>query len=125
MHSILVLTAVFAMMVTYLENNQPKQGVFQQPAIVKVIRSPRNQPIIEQEAIIVASPAQKPPAALNLTLPSLERLQQHYAKSKSSVMNLFKANDSPEITYNAELIYDAESGEDITGGKVNITIPFG
>ena len=44
---------------------------------------------------------------------------------KYAIPNLFKFSKKPSITYEAELVYDADKGKDITGGKVNITIPFG
>lgn len=62
---------------------------------------------------------------LNLTIPTQSRSELLLRNKNYSMPNLFKFSKKPTITYEAELVYDAEKGEDITGGKVNITIPFG
>ena len=37
---------------------------------------------------------------------------------------LNNANQGSKVTYEAELVFDRNRGEDITGGKINIKIPF-
>lgn len=116
------------MMATYLERTQPKPMAIQPVVAAKVIRS-QPPPTVGEQVTVVTSPKKaaitrdlKP---LNLKLPSLENIQRQYVESNSSVLNLFEKEAGKDITYNAELVFDAASGEDITGGKVNIKIPFG
>ena len=130
MRSLLVLSAVFALLVTYLESmGQPRQTTIQPLLTAKVIRAPLNSPqtiVQEQKAAVAAAlVTRQTPLNLTLKLPSLNIIQQRYIDSKSTVLDLFKPSKKETITYNAELVFDAETGEDITGGKVNIKIPFG
>jgi hypothetical protein len=68
--------------------------------------------------------------SLNLKLPLIDKIKQRYSagfarKTQQNPMNLFRRGDTQEISYSAELVYDLEKGENITGGKVNIRIPLG
>ena len=123
MQSLLVLTAVFAMMASYLETTQPEQSSTPQLTMAKIVRS--QTPLQTEEKPLTVIAANHPKVPLNLKLPTVDSIEQYYFNSQTSVMKLFKADNSPEISYNAELVYDIEKGENITGGKVNVTIPFG
>lgn len=128
MRSLLVLSAVFAILVAYLESvGQPRQTAIQPLLSAKVIRTPSPAGEPQQTIAKVTPPVavQRPPLNLQLKLPLLDSIQQRYTDSKSSVLDLFKRDKKPSITYNAELVFDAEKGEDITGGKINIKIPLG
>jgi hypothetical protein len=137
MRSILVLTAVIALLATYLESTgRPGNNLVPKPFIAKVIRSQNHQAAravsgqahyIKRtvHAVVHTTVSSIQTQALNLKLPYLMGIQGNYNSHKSTLLNLFNRKRSPEISLNAELVYDADKGEDITGGKVNVTIPFG
>ncbi len=102
-------------------------------AAAKVVRNQRPdtaQPADATPAVATADSGQSPAPApqtsgpLNLQVPSLETIQQSLDTGKSRLMDLFDRRNPNRISYDAELVYDAEKGEDITGGKVNIKIPL-
>lgn len=133
MRSILVLCVAFVTLVTYLETmgRQSDIGETRSSLVSRVIRTP-STPKIEVKQTETASTVNKSmvasataPLNLKLKLTTFNKLRLHYNDSKTSLKNLFKPVDKTEISYNAELVYDAEKGENITGGKVNIKIPFG
>lgn len=78
------------------------------------------------DSVAIAQPVNKTfsKRILDLKLPKLNNVPSIF-KTQSRVRNLFIKTEREEITYKAELVYDADKGEDITGGKVNIEIPFG
>ncbi|MEH6912327.1 MAG: hypothetical protein V7459_17230 [Oceanicoccus sp.] len=140
MRSLLMLATVFALLVGYLETTMVKapdsvqlktvSSVIRTPVLVK---PPQPAPVEAVIAVIarqendVATPAKRP---LNLKLPTIDQIKQRYSarfarKTQQNPMNLFRREDTQEISYSAELVYDAERGENITGGKVNIRIPLG
>jgi len=78
----------------------------------------------------VAPIPQSAKSSLNLKLPSENAVKWRdstglTANAQRRLMNLFKKEVGEQVSYSAELIYDAEKGENITGGKVNIRIPLG
>lgn len=106
--------------------------ILRQPLAVKAAAVPREK---DQTAVASApeTQAQATPSSinsLNLKLPSLQTISSRYRASKpyqaqQTLFNLFRKRNEPEIRYSAELVYDLDKGEDITGGKVNIQIPLG
>lgn len=124
MRSLLILGLSFALLVAYMEAIvQPAQAnTVQQTGFAKVVR---------EQAILPTPKAQteqtrreKITAALNLKLPSAGDFQEHFSQSKFSLVNVFEQKSTEDISYNAELVFDAEKGESITGGKIHIKIPL-
>ncbi|MGK0501154.1 MAG: hypothetical protein ACJAYG_002810 [Oceanicoccus sp.] len=62
--------------------------------------------------------------SLNLRIPDLVRFESHQLNNQASSFDLFNAKPKSSISYNAELVFDADKGESITGGKINIRIPL-
>lgn len=124
MRSLLILGLSFALLVAYMETIvQPVQAnTMQQQGFAKVVREPAKSPIPKPQTEQTSH--EKITAALNLKLPSVDDFQQHFSQSKFSLMNIFKQKSKDDISYNAELVFDAESGESITGGKIHIKIPL-
>ncbi|WP_101759852.1 hypothetical protein [Oceanicoccus sp. KOV_DT_Chl] len=120
MRSLLTLTAAFIALVLYLEM-MDKPAPQPIAAHSKIIRTAPKVAVKHEPVQVIAD--KKSP--LNLRLPTFANLKTQYVDSKNSVLDLFKKEEKPSISYNAELVFDAEKGESITGGKVNITIPFG
>ncbi len=135
MQSLIVLSIVFSLLAAYLEAmSQPQQASIQPLLTAKVIRtapsSHTTKQINNDREHKLASAKANPtslsaPLNLKLQLPLLKDIELQYNESKSSMLNLFQQRHKEAITYNAELVFDAEKGENITGGKVNIKIPFG
>ena len=128
MQSLILLAAVFTLMATYLEATTAEHSASPPISTARVVPAampalPTNlQPQKISQSIAKAINA----TPLNLSIPSLNSAQQqYYSHSKTLVIDLFKADESPKVSYHAELVYDLEKGENITGGKVNVTIPFG
>lgn len=133
MRSLLIITAAFAFLAAYLEAMSNHDLAAQTvPVSYKVIRT-QTQPI----ANVTTSNAVKSPSnqattlqldkvkPLNLSIPNQTSYLQHISEQRRAAINWFKPrNSEAEITYNAELVFDSEKGEEITGGKVNIRIPL-
>lgn len=125
MQSLLVLTAVIAILATYLESVTPgSHDRTLSPTVAKVIRSsnPTSEPAPVASIARETSPSILP---LNLRLPTLQDLQWRIQDAQGTNPNLFqKTTEDEDISYSAELVFDAEKGEDITGGRLNIKIPL-
>ena len=128
MRSLLTLATAFIALAGYLEVvSQPAQAT-QQAISNPVIRS--QSPLIAHNAVKEA-PAPRKVAAnteskpLNLQLPSFGELKVQFTEGKEQALNFLKKDEKPRISYNAELLFDEEKGEDIVGGQVHINIPFG
>lgn len=133
MQSLLVLTTVIALMATYLDTMEAKQpGLVLSPKAAKIIRTHAYsesathayaQTVTVETAI--TEDIERLILPLNLRLPTRQDLQWRIQSSQQSNPNLFqKTSRDDQITYSAELVFDADKGEDITGGKVNIKIPL-
>ncbi len=141
MRSLLILATVFVLLGAYLESTATRApDNARLTAIAKVIRTPilaepaRVTPSEEAVATAAntlrASHQQTVASPLNLKLPLVDAIKRRYVagfvgKTQRSLLNLFKKEERQEISYSAELVYDAERGENITGGKLNIRIPLG
>lgn len=132
MQPIAVLSAVFALLVTYLEWVSPNPQLANQPLVQAVVRD-HVVAQVQTKAVTPTQPARtalvaKTAKPLNLELPtSVEAIQQSLGEDQQQPLlnGLFEERTASErVTYNAELVYDRETGEDITGGKVNIKIPL-
>jgi len=130
MRSILTLTFSFALITAYLEWIAPaanqQAGATQLSQIVRSQAAPitRNNSALAAAGGIGERPiVKKAIRALNLSLPSDNLLGSPELNQPSQLV--LEEDTSKKIRYNAELVYDLEKGEDITGGKVNIEIPFG
>jgi hypothetical protein len=124
MRSLLILGLSFALLLAYMETIvQPTDSnIIQQKSFAKVVRDQAISPTLH-------NPAKQPShekirAILNLELPSTGGFQESFTQSKFALMNVFEQKSSNEITYNAELVFDADKGENITGGKIHIKIPL-
>jgi hypothetical protein len=123
MRSLFLLACTFVLLVTYLESmrhDQPQAVQTLQP--IKIIRTPPSTKAVSGSSIAV--PEQHTPT-LNLSLPPPTDIHQPYQQAKTPLLELFKQPNQPGISYNAELIFDDDKGETITGGKIHIKIPFG
>jgi hypothetical protein len=130
MRYVFALIAGFIALGLYLE---------QQPSSVNAVASKiQQQPIQRAAEIAVATEkpalkaeqrptqvAKRTAKSLNLELPHqvVDSAQLHFP-SQHPWQNTGRS-DRERIRYEAELVYDLEKGEDITGGKVSILIPFG
>ena len=95
--------------------------------VSQVVRG-EHQSIVAIAPKTVISPTPKDKsikAPLDLNLPSLVNTTTIAIQPPIPTSDLFKATSKETISYNAEIIWDAKKGEDITGGKINILIPFG
>lgn len=128
MHSIVLLTTAIALLGAYLQSTEVPLDVAQQSIAAKVIRS---TPIHSHTDTLAKTSPQRAMRAsratpLDLQLPNFRSLDQSYMPADSANSTRFKPQiKGPEVRLNAELVFDAEEGESITGGKVNIQIPFG
>lgn len=134
MQPLAVLSAVFALLVGYLEWATPAPGAstYQQPlqtvirytsAPTRTATTPSTAPA-RQTATQVAS--SRP---LILALPDIGESSGDtlltVPGNETPLSDLFEQKSARErVTYNAELVFDRETGEDVTGGKVNIKIPL-
>lgn len=134
MRSLLLLTLAFTLLVAYCETVlRPGTSHAYLAANHQIVRT--TQPAIEPAspaepavAVTINNPQTEPnlPLLLNLDIPhSPKPFKFNTLLPKRSALKLRKAAKKPTVSYNAELVYDIEKGENITGGKVNITIPFG
>jgi hypothetical protein len=131
MQTLITLGIAFSLLATYCESSV--QAVASHSYSGKVVRSAPLLPtssdpqLIEQISsnIIETTEQVETFQPLNLTVPAVKTFHRFYQPTKKSILKLAKRSAKPQITYNAELVYDLEKGEDITGGKVNIKIPFG
>ncbi len=129
MRSLLTLTLAFALLVTYMETMVPEtQAAMTAPISAKVVRTEDSN--TSATTVAAAKPA-KPQPILNLNLPSFGDIEQSFSTQiqDSPALDIFSkvAKQDAEktaITYNAELVFDAEKGEEITGGKIHIKIPL-
>ncbi len=123
MRSLLTLTLAFTLLVTYMETMVPETQAAMMPSSqAKVVRTPANSDMVTAAAAKPANPLPK----LNLDLPSFSDDTATFSTQESSVLDIFSKTDSEKaaISYNAELVFDAEKGEEITGGKIHIKIPL-
>ena len=127
MQSLILLAAVFTLMTTYLETTTAEHSASPQMSTAKAVPAAMPALSANLQTQKISQPIAKAinTIPLNLSIPSLNSAQQYYSHSKTLAIDLFKADESPKISYHAELVYDLEKGENITGGKVNVTIPFG
>ena len=143
MRSLFLLASVFVLLVGYLESTTiTAPASVQLTTMTSVIRTPlRVQPpktdaidvnhaTLPTQVNDVAPIRQSAKSSLNLKLPSENAVKWRdstglAANAQRRLMNLFKKEVREQVSYSAELIYDAEKGENITGGKVNIRIPLG
>ena len=143
MRSLFFLATVLVLLVGYLESTKiTAPASVQLTTMTSVIRTPLQvQPTktaathvvhatLPAQANDVAPIPQSAKSSLNLKLPSENAVKWRdstglAANAQRRLMNLFKKEVREQVSYSAELIYDAEKGENITGGKVNIRIPLG
>ena len=141
MRSLLTLTFSFALLAAYLEwvapATQPQASSSQLSKIVRAQRSPSAQQVARIENTPpnddVSSAAAQPMPIISKALRVLNLKLPTGAITDSSALHIpaqlvlssSEPNPANKIRYNAELVYDLDKGEDITGGKVNIEIPFG
>ena len=143
MRSLFFLATVLVLLVGYLESTKiTAPASVQLTTMTSVIRTPLQvQPTktaathvvhatLPAQANDVAPIPQSAKSSLNLKLPSENAVKWRdstglTANAQRRLMNLFKKEVGEQVSYSAELIYDAEKGENITGGKVNIRIPLG
>jgi len=143
MRSLFFLATVLVLLVGYLESTKiTAPASVQLTKMTSVIRTPLQvQPTktaathvvhatLPAQANDVAPIPQSAKSSLNLKLPSENAVKWRdstglTANAQRRLMNLFKKEVGEQVSYSAELIYDAEKGENITGGKVNIRIPLG
>lgn len=143
MRSLFLLASVFVLLVGYLESTMiTAPASVQLTTMTSVIRTPlRVQPpktaaidvnhaTLPTQVNDVAPIRQSAKSSLNLKLPSENAVKWRdstglAANAQRRLMNLFKKEVREQVSYSAELIYDAEKGENITGGRVNIRIPLG
>lgn len=134
MRSLLVLTAVFTLLVAYFEQTATEAHAslasYQPAKVIRTVKTAAAKPSIDKPVQIAkAAPQPETRSALdldlNLSLPSMQDTTQALETKATSLLNLFKEQGSKQkVTYNAELVFDRETGEEITGGKVNIKIPL-
>lgn len=136
MRSLLTLSFSFALLAAYLEWAAPVQHQDKPSQLSQIVRSqsvPTPRADIVSNSDAYHNTAQQPVTAtkkalriLNLKLP-MGAITDNSAIHLPSqlVLESSTANTANKIRYNAELVYDLDKGEDITGGKVNIEIPFG
>ncbi len=138
MHTLLTLTAAFALLTGYFEYIiEPASAAKPAHQTAAIIRDAQPTPAEVSSVEPQASPApqsqtstpptikEKQMAPLNLALPQFKQDHQPLVLRRSLLLDVFNRQADQEVSYNAELVYDAEKGESITGGKVNIKIPFG
>ena len=140
MRSLLTLTFSFALLAAYLEWAAP--AATQQQAsssrlsqIVRAQRAPAAQQVarVENNGDVTSSAERQPIPIISKALRVLNLKLPTGAITDSSALHIpaqlvlssSEPNPANKIRYNAELVYDLDKGEDITGGKVNIEIPFG
>lgn len=133
MQALVVLSTVFALLAGYLEWWAPSHQPESMAATHLVIRTAAPAVVTTPDALPIPLVAKRSTETrstkpLNLALPSTldaehTSLNQH--NGNGTLRDLFERRTERErVTYNAELVFDRESGEDITGGKVNIKIPL-
>ena len=123
MRSLLTLTLAFALLVTYMEIIAPTQAAMVPSTTAKVVRTASTTPTL----IATAPKAEAPQPKLNLSLPALDILEQPFNSqqtSKTGIFNPKQDSDKTAVSYNAELVFDAKKGEQVTGGKIHIKIPL-
>lgn len=137
MRSFLTLTFSFALLTAYLEwfapITQPQADTSQFSQIVRAQSAPVEQTEARQSSQpFTRAPHQQHPISnqalhvLNLSLPADAVTDSSAIHVPAQlVLESSQPNAANKIRYNAELVYDLDKGEDITGGKVNIEIPFG
>ncbi|ARN74634.1 hypothetical protein [Oceanicoccus sagamiensis] len=127
MRSLLTLTLAFALLVAYMETMAPEtQAAMTAPTLAKVVRT--SPTTVEIDFTATTKPA-KSARELNLNLPSLIDIEQSFSAPENTGLDIFAkaAKDNTKkdaISYNAELVFDAEKGEEVTGGKIHIKIPL-
>jgi hypothetical protein len=133
MHAIITLSIAFSVLVTYLENTvnpeQPVASLSSEPTVIRtakiaevnVEQAPKQVTHASEKAVEMVRAI----TPLNLSIPFSQSNDTLKFQRSKPVIDLFNYSGKPEVTYNAELVYDAEKGEDITGGKINIRIPLG
>lgn len=131
MQPLIVLSTVFAMLASYLQwiAPTPQAPSLQVSQAIVRDRAPVEQTVVKRAtALPTPHMAQRSIKPLNLQLPqSVETSLQSLVTEKQTniLKDLFEAPSARErVTYNAELVFDRQTGEDITGGKVNIKIPL-
>ena len=137
MQSLLTLTFSFVLLSAYLEWVAPPAQQQATPTRLSQIVRTQTDPVIDLETpanhesytqtIHKPRPIiRKALRVLNLSLP-INTLADAGALHMPAQLVLESSEQNPatKIRYNAELVYDLDKGEDITGGKVNIEIPFG
>lgn len=137
MRSLLTLTFSFALLTAYLEwvapAAQQQANTSQLSQIVRAQSAPVEQTDTKHnsESLAKAPLKQRPIISkafrvLNLSLPEGAVTDNSAIHLPAQlVLESSQQNAANKIRYNAELVYDLDKGEDITGGKVNIEIPFG
>ncbi len=129
MQAVMILTVAFALLTGYLEHTTSEAEASSSSVMASVVRI--NQalpevpvPVPEQQVYTFQHTAVTP--ALDLSLPFNLREGPAYQRQPSSFINRInqRKTDREKVTYEAELVFDAHKGEDITGGKINIKIPL-
>ena len=141
MRTLLLLSAVFSLLAVYLECNPLRTcAPTAHTASATVVRDRHATVEAAADFSREENPAQHKPTVasadraadnddtvhlpLNLQLPGVESIQHSLDTGKSALIDIFKRRNQHKVTYKAELVYDQQTGEDITGGKVNIRIPL-
>lgn len=136
MQPLIVLSAAFAFLVTYLEWNPDSSSQLQADYVfaAEVIRDASANPISSKERraagaadmrTVKTAPQSRKPLDLDLALPiPMDTAVSAPIKENSLSIDLFETRQREGISYEAELVFDRETGEDVTGGKVNIRIPL-
>lgn len=128
MRSLLVLSVCFALLAVYLEQTAPQAHAAlasHQPAkVIRHLTEPQAAQVAVQPAVTIHKAEIRNDSPLNLTLPAIQGTDLSLDSRSSSMLNLFDYRGKEKVSYNAELVFDRETGEDITGGKVHIKIPL-
>lgn len=132
MQALVVLSTVLALLAGYLEWWAPSPHTGSPAVAHVVIRSTQAAPSAAGTSTLrqqqsVAHTVTRIDKPLNLALPATDDSPASLILEAGgrSLNDLFEGRTERErVTYNAELVFDRETGEDITGGKLNIKIPL-
>lgn len=138
MQPFIVLSTAFVFLVSFLEWHHPApQGPKPYTMTMAVVR---DQPVAVERAVappanpasttpqtreIAKTSATHKPRPLDLRLPASTKNEKSSLNiGNAAFSDLFESRGNTGVSYDAELVYDRQTGEDITGGKVNIKIPL-
>ena len=138
MRSLLIISIAVVLFGGYIEwtaqQSRQQQAIATQHAVGviqgRITRQPAKTDVVETVKPTVKKPTiakvETKKRPLNLTIPlHHEPLSLTFPEQRQKLQWQKKSAQNKEISYNAELVFDAKEGSSITGGKVNIRIPFG